>query len=78
MREVPADISNNDDEGGGVFDYDNDEDNTGDKDDDDDDSNGDNDDDDNISQLIQREPSSERFGALKLCSPSHLSRTSHI
>ena len=78
MREVPADISNNDDEGGGVFDYDNDEDNTGDKDDDDDDSNGDNDDDDDISQLIQREPSSERFGALKLCSPSHLSRTSHI
>ena len=74
MREVPADISNNDDEGGGVFDYDDkDNDNN-----DDDDNNGDNDDDDNISQLIQREPSSERFGALKLCSPSHLSRTSHI
>ena len=74
MTEVPADISNNDDEGGGVFDYD-DKDND---DDDDDDNDGDNNDDDNISQLIQREPSSERFGALKLCSPSHLSRTSHI
>ena len=77
MTEVPADISNNDDEGGGVFDYD-DKDNDDDDDDDDDDNDGDNDGDDNISQLIQREPSSERFGALKLCSPSHLSRTSHI
>ena len=77
MREVPADNSNNDDEGGRVFDYD-DKDNDDDDDDDDDDNDGDNDGDDNISQLIQREPSSERFGALKLCSPSHLSRTSHI
>ena len=77
MTGVPADISNNDDEGGGVFDYD-DKDNDDDDGDDDDDNDGDNDGDDNISQLIQREPSSERFGALKLCSPSHLSRKSHI